>query len=253
MNSLAHKVIAITGGSRGIGQALLQLSLTLNAKTAYCARKPLSEEQNNENCLFVITDVSDPKQIKNFIGTTIKHYGKIDVLIHNAAITKDHLLVTLPPDIWNEVIQTNLTSAFTISKSVIEVLLHQSDGGHLAFIGSLAASGAPSNACYATTKGGLLGLSSVIASQYSSEQITSNVFLLGLVDTGMTENYPKPARQLLVDSCSLKRSASPGEIAAQILYLITHCRHAINGQTIHLTGGLLDFPLGNKAALKNAT
>lgn len=251
MISLGDKIIAITGGSRGIGRCFVEQALHANAKVAYCARTGDNRyAEQSVNCLFVIADVSQPEQIKQFIEQTVSVYGKIDVLIHNAAITKDNLLVNMTLEDWSEVVRTNLTSAYIISKEIIKQFLQQEHGGHIAFIGSLAGSGSPSNACYSATKGGLVGLAEGIASSYQDHHISSNVFILGLVDTLLTKNYPDAARQVLIDACSLKRSASPEEIAQQILYLISNCTQLINGKEIHLTGGIKDFPLGSDSSLK---
>lgn len=248
---LRDKIIAITGGSRGIGRCLVEQAINAHAQIAYCSRtRDESQFEQSVNCLFVIADVSQPEQIKSFIDETISVYGKIDVLVHNAAITKDSLLVNLTLEEWDEVVRTNLTSAYVTSKEIIKQFLQQEHGGHIAFIGSLAGSGAPSNACYAATKGGLVGLAEGIAETYGENHITSNVFVLGLVDTLLTKDYPESARKVLIDACSLKRSASPENIAEQILYLISNCTQLINGKDIHLTGGIKDFPLGSESSLK---
>ncbi|BCA96663.1 beta-ketoacyl-ACP reductase [Legionella antarctica] len=240
------KTILITGGTSGIGRSLVDLAIARQYEVAYCARNKPQLNYKNHKVLFCQADVSQPDDMKHVVDKTVERFSQIDIVIHCAGISRDSLLVNLPAEQWDEVMAINLRSAFLLSRLAVGQFQRQEMGGHIAFLASLACYGAPSNACYAASKGGLLGLSTAIAEESSGSGITANSFILGLIDTPMTADYPDLAKQILIEGSPLKRHAESDEIALDMLYLSEHCRHLINGKHVHISGGLIDFPIGNR-------
>lgn len=249
---LADKVILVTGATRGIGYAIALNALKQNAYVAICARNiqqaediilEAKEHNKLKNLLVVKADVSNEQDVVLLLNKIKETFGKIDIVINNAAITLDSLLVSLSKEGWDQLIRVNLTGPFLISREAIKIFIEQKIKGKIINIGSLAQSGAPSNAGYAASKGGLIGLTQALARDYGDYGISANTISLGLVDTEMTRNYPDFAKQVLIKSCPQKRSAAPNEIANIVLDFAARDLSCVNGHMFLAAGGLVDFPL----------
>jgi 3-oxoacyl-[acyl-carrier protein] reductase len=252
-NILADKVILITGGTRSIGRALVRAALQQNAYVAFCARnieesaidilQEASVLNKIEKVAAIAADIGDEQAVVALFKQIINKFGKVDIVINNAAITWDSLLVSLPKKGWDQLINVNLTGSFLITREALKIFMSNNIKGKIISIGSLAQSGAPSNAGYAASKGGLVGLMQAVARDYAQYDITANTISLGLVDTEMTRNYPAFAKRVLIESCPQKRSATPEEIANIVLAFAAKNLSCINGHSIFAAGGLTDFPL----------
>ena len=249
-----HKTIVITGGTRGVGREFIIAALKANARVSFCWHhslekyKDLEEELKifpKEQWLGIQADVSKEEDVKKLFTKTLEKFSAIDVVISNAAISRDSLLVSLPEELWDEIVGVNLTGAFLVTKMATQYFIDEKRKGRLIIVGSLADSGTPSNACYSLSKGALLGLMNYLHNHYSKE-ITVNIVTFGLIDTEMTRYYPEEAKQVLIRTSILNRFAKGEEAAKLLLFLSSENGMFLAGKNIHATNGLLDFPILHK-------
>jgi len=250
---LEDKVVVVTGGSRGIGRAIVLGALERGARVAFCARsagadadwvKAEAERRHGPGrAIAVRADVSREADVEALFDATVEAFGRVDVAVNNAAVNRDDLLVHLTVESWDEVIATNLTGPFLVARRAIQEFLAQGEGGRIVSLGSLSQMGATSQASYAAGKGGLVGLTRTIAKEYGRRGIFANLVVAGYVETAITERMPEYVKRFLVDSCTLRRTARPEEIAAAVLFLASARASFVNGETIHASGGLVDVPL----------
>jgi len=253
VNDLEGKVIVVTGGSRGIGRAIVLAAVSKGARVVFCARKIDREAQEvlaevdrlggAGRALAVPADVSREADVEALFDQTIDAFERVDVAINNAGINKDDLLVRLPVEIWDEVIATNLTSAFLVSRRAVSEFLAQGEGGRIVSLSSLSQTGATSQSAYAASKGGLIGLTRTIAKEYGRRGIFANLVAVGYVETQLSAKIPDFARRYLIESCPQRRAASVDEIASVVLLLASNRLTYVNGETIFASGGLVDIPL----------
>jgi 3-oxoacyl-[acyl-carrier protein] reductase len=245
---LDEKVVLVTGGTRGIGRAVVEGALARGARVALCARTIGTEAEAivaraSGRAIAVATDVAREADVEALFDATIDAFGKVDAAICCAGVNRDDLLVRLPTEVFDEVIAVNLTGVFLVARRAIAEFLAQGEGGRIVSIGSLSQGGATSQASYAASKGGLSGLTRTIAKEYGRRGIAANMVVAGFVETELSSRIPDFARRYLVDSCPLRRAASAEEVAAAALFLASPRASFLNGEAIHATGGLVDIPL----------
>jgi 3-oxoacyl-[acyl-carrier protein] reductase len=251
---LEDKVVVVTGGSRGIGRAIVLGAVERGARVAFCARTlgPGAEAVRDEaaaragapnRVLAVRADVSKEAEVEALFDAAIERFGRVDVAVNNAAVNRDDLLVRLPVEVFDEVIATNLTSAFLVARRAISEFIAQGEGGRIVSIGSLSENGATSQASYASSKGGLQGLTRTIAKEYGRRGIYANVVVAGYVETELSTGMPEVAKRFLVDACPQRRAGTAEEVAAAVLFLASGRASFVNGETIRAAGGLVDVPL----------
>ncbi len=249
---LVEDVILVTGGSRGIGRGIVLEAARRGARVAICARREAdldsvrreaAEIAGSENVAAFSADVSREEDVESLFDAIVDEFDRVDAVINNAGIARDGLLVRLSVEAFDDVIATNLTGPFLVCRRAIGEFLAQGDGGRIVSIGSLSGNGATSQASYAASKGGLVGLTRTIAKEYGRRGIRANLVVAGYVKTDISDRMPEFVRRFLVDSCTLRRPAEAREIASVALYLASKRSSFINGETIHATGGLIDIPL----------
>ena len=250
---LHDKVLVVTGGSRGIGRGIVLAAARRGARVAFCARSEgaglaaVRDEAaaiaGEDRVLAVAADVTREADVEALFDATLDRFGRVDVAVNNAAINRDDLLVRLSVEAWDEVIATNLTGPFLVARRAINEFLAEGEGGRIVSIGSLSQNGATSQASYAASKGGLVGLTRTIAKEYGRRGIYANLVIAGFVQTEISDRMPDFAKQFLVDACPLRRMASADEIASVVLFLASDRASFINGEAIHASGGLVDIPL----------
>ena len=246
MDGLQGKVVIVTGGTRGIGRQIVRGALARGAQVAFCGRS-IAEDAvglpaGQDQALAVRADVSCEGDVDAMFDAAIGAYGRVDVVINNAGISRGHLMVSLPAEVWDEVMAVNLTGAFLVSRRAVRQFLAQGDGGRIVSIGSVTQNGAPSNASYATSKGGLVGLTRAIAREYEDRGIHANLVIGGYVDTDMMRHAPEALRQRIVELCPQGRMASAEEIASVVFFLASGRSLHVNGQAVYASGGLVDLP-----------
>lgn len=245
---LAGKVVLITGGSRGIGRELVLEVAARGARVAFCARslgpeaQAVREEAGRrigvENVLALRADVSRESDVGALFEATLGAFGGVDVVVNNAGITRDFLLVSFPLEAWDEVIATNLTGAFLVSRRAIQAFLAQGRSGKIISIGSIQQNGAPSTACYAASKGGLIGLTRSIAWEHDRHGIRAYLVVVGAVETEMIRDIPEAMKQAVRQASPQKRAALTSEIASAVLFLASGRAGLANGAQIYVGGGL---------------
>jgi 3-oxoacyl-[acyl-carrier protein] reductase len=251
--TLAGQVVLVTGGSRGIGRACVLRAAALGAQVVFCSRSGGGEMRAVEqeaaahgdpgSAWGVTADVSRESDVLHLFEAARGRFGTVDAVVHNAAISRESLLVSTAAADFDAVFATNLTGSFLIARQAVRAFLEQDRGGSIVFIGTLSQNGAPGNASYAASKGGVAGLMRTISRGYSDRSIRSNLVVTGYVETALSASLSRSARRALVEGCPLRRSASAEEIASVANFLLSGAARGVEGQAVFATGGLLDVPL----------
>ena len=244
---LQNKVVLVTGGSRGIGRQIVLGAVACGARVVFCARTLTAGAQDlqeigglagSAQVLAVRADVGCEGDVDMVFDTAIQAFGRVDVVVNNAGVSREALLLSLPAETWDQVLATNLTGAFLVSRRAIRAFLQQGQGGTIVSIGSVMQNGAPSNASYAASKGGLVGLTRSIARQYGSLGISAHLVIAGAVETELTRDVPEAMRKAVIEACPLKRQAQAHEIASAVLFLVSRPASLSNGEALYVAGGL---------------
>ena len=244
------QAVLVTGGSRGIGRAVVLGALERGADVAYCSRDGSADEDlaaqaslraPGRRLVAVRADVAVEEQVESFFDGALSALGRVDAVVSNAGISREDLLVSCAAGTWDELLATNLTGAFLVSRRAVRELASRG-GGSLVFMGSLQQYGSPRGAAaYATGKGGITGLMEAIAWEHAGDGVRANQVAAGYVDTGMTSHLPEFARKRFLETSPLKRLPATEEIAALILFLCSARSAGLNGQTLHAAGGIREM------------
>ncbi len=243
--TLENKIVLITGASRGIGQAI---AITLGEAGATVIGTATSETGAESISAYLAArsikgmgiklDVCNDEDVSTTLKQVNENFGQIDVLVNNAGITRDNLMLRMKNDEWDEVINTNLKGVFRMSKAVLRGMM-KLRAGRIINIGSVVGStGNPGQANYAAAKAGLLGLTKSLAREVGSRGITVNAVSPGFIDTDMTKELPENSKEQLLTQISLGRLGSPEDIAAAVLFLASDSAAYISGETLHVNGGM---------------
>jgi 3-oxoacyl-[acyl-carrier protein] reductase len=226
--------VLVTGGSRGIGLAAARAFAAQGDRVAVTYRS--SEAPAG---LFAINcDVTKPDDVESAFEIVEAEHGPVEVLVANAGITRDTLLLRMTDDDWDDVIATNLTGAYRVARRAARAML-RAHGGRMIFVSSVVGlSGSAGQANYAATKSGLVGFARSLAREFGSRGITSNVVAPGFVETDLTAVLREPRRAELLDQIPLRRYASTEEIAGVIRFLASDEAAYITGAVIPVDGGL---------------
>ncbi|HEY9688289.1 MAG TPA: 3-oxoacyl-[acyl-carrier-protein] reductase [Coleofasciculaceae cyanobacterium] len=237
------KAAIVTGGSRGIGRAVVVAlaEAGFNVAFSYAANKAAATEVENTVKVFggevlaVQADAANPLEAQALIDQAHEKFGRIDVLVNNAGVTRDGLLMRMSDDDWGKVIDTNLTGAFYTCRAVSRLMLKQRSGAIVNISSVVGVYGNAGQANYAASKAGLIGFTKSLAKEFGSRSVTANVIAPGFIVTDMTENVPKDK---LMEHIPLGRLGEPEDIAKTVLFLVTSGGY-ITGQVIHVDGGLV--------------
>jgi len=243
-NLVKNKVIIVTGANRGIGKSIVE-RLAEEEAIVYGIVRNIPEngteiyETNNKHLIKLLSaDVKNYDSLSLTFGEIVKLEGKIDVLVNNAGITKDNLLLRMTESDWDDVIDTNLKGTYLAIKAVLKTMMSQKYG-RIINIGSVVGSiGNAGQANYAASKAGLIGLTKSVAKELASRNILVNLIAPGYVRTDMTEKLTEEQKDFFVKNIPLKRVAEPKEIADSVIFLSSDLSNYITGEVLHINGGL---------------
>jgi len=242
---LQNQIALITGTSRGIGKAI---ALKLGKDGASVVGTATTDEgaESISNYLNeagikgkgMVLNVNDTDQIKNLFTVIRKEFGEVTILVNNAGITRDDLLVRMKDEKWDEVIGTNLKAIFRLSREVLRAMMMARSGRIINISSIVGSTGNVGQSNYAAAKSGILGLSKSLAREVGSRNITVNCVAPGFVDTDMTRALSEKQQQDLLQYVPLKRLGKPEDIASAVAFLASPSAGYITGATLHVNGGM---------------
>jgi 3-oxoacyl-[acyl-carrier protein] reductase len=244
MGLLDGKVALITGGSRGIGAALVKRFVAEGARVAFTYRSSsgaadaLVAELGAEHAKAYQSNAADFAAAEELVKNVLTDFGQIDVLINNAGITRDTLMLRMTEEQWDEVMLNNLKSVFNLTKQVIRPMM-KNRGGSIINMGSIVGvTGNAGQANYAASKAGIIGFSKSIAKEMGSRNLRCNVIAPGFIETDMTDELDEKTQETYLSNIPLKRFGRPEEVANACVFLASDLGSYVNGQVLSVCGGL---------------
>jgi 3-oxoacyl-[acyl-carrier protein] reductase len=247
MGLLENKVVLITGASRGIGKAIAQKCVEEGAKVAFTYLS--SEEKamalaneltaNGGTAKGFKSDASNFEAAQKLVDDVVAAFGTVDVLVNNAGITRDTLLMRMTEEQWDDVINTNLKSAFNLTKAVQRPMLKARAGSIINMSSVVGVSGNAGQANYAASKAGMIGFTKSVAQELGSRNIRCNAIAPGFIETEMTAVLDEKVVQDWRNSIPLKRGGNPVDVANAVVFLGSEMSAYVTGQTLHVCGGML--------------
>lgn len=244
-NSLEGEVALVTGASRGIGQAIAlalgNMGATIvgtatsatgaDAITAYFAAQGIKGQG-------MALNVTDADSVNQVVSAVTEAFGAPSILVNNAGITRDNLLMRMKEDEWQDIIDTNLTSVYRLSKACLRAMTKARKGRIISISSVVGAAGNAGQTNYAAAKAGLIGFTKSLAREVGARGITVNAVAPGFIDTDMTRALPDAQREALLTGIPLNRLGQPEEIAAAVAFLASPGAAYISGETLHVNGGM---------------
>ena len=242
---LNEKLVLVTGASRGIGQAI---ALTLGKSGATVIGTATSDEgasnitqifaENNILGKGMRLNVTDNEQISELLKSITADYGSVDILVNNAGITRDNILVRLKEDECDDIINTNLSSVYKMSKGVLRGMIKKRSGRIISITSVVGSMGNAGQSNYAAAKAGIMGFTKSLAREVGVRGITVNAIAPGFIKTDMTDNLPDEQKEALASQIPLARLGTADDIAQSVLFLAGESGSYITAQTLHVNGGM---------------
>jgi len=242
---LNEKIALVTGASRGIGRAI---ALTLGAAGATIIGTATSDEgaENiskifNENNILgkgMRLNVTDNEQISDLIKNITEDYGSVDILINNAGITRDNILLRMKEEEWSEIIDTNLTSVYKMSKALLRGMIKKRSGRIISITSVVGVTGNVGQSNYSAAKAGIIGFTKSLAREVGVRGITVNAIAPGFISTDMTDSLSEVQKEAFTNQIPLGRLGTTNEVAQAVLFLAGEGGSYVTGQTIHVNGGM---------------
>ena len=244
---LKNKIALVTGGSRGIGRAIAlalaeegaNIGFTFKSAVDAAERVKMEIEAKGSKALAIQSDAKDIHSAQQVVDQVITEMQRIDILVNNAGITRDSLLMRMREEDWDDVLDTNLKSAFNFSKVVCRPMMSQREGKIINISSIAGVIGNPGQVNYASAKAGMIGLTKSLAKELASRNIQVNAIAPGFVDTDMTERLTQQQREALMNIIPMKRTAKPEEIANVAVFLASPASSYMTGQVLCVDGGIV--------------
>lgn len=242
MFDLTGKVALVTGASRGIGKAIaMQLmsqgATVIGTATSDNGAQAISDYLGDKGKGMTL-NVTEDESIARVLAAVTEQFGAPDILINNAGITRDNLIMRMKDSEWDEIMQTNLSSVFKLSKSVMRGMMKKKNGRIISVGSVVGSTGNGGQANYAAAKAAVIGFSKSMAREIASRGITVNVVSPGFIDTDMTRGLTDEQKQAIFSDIPANRLGQPEEIAATVGFLCSESAAYITGETIHVNGGM---------------
>lgn len=242
---LQNEIALVSGASRGIGQAIaLQLgkagATVIGTATSEKGAAQITETLKAAGIKGVglVMNVTSQESIDAAMAHIEKEFGTVSILVNNAGITRDNLLMRMKDEEWNDILDTNLSSAFRLSRACLRAMMKARKGRIINIASVVAASGNPGQTNYSAAKAGMIGFTKSLAREVGSRGITVNAVAPGFIDTDMTRALPEENKTALLNQIPLNRLGHPEEIAAAVVFLASPGAAYITGETLHVNGGM---------------
>ncbi len=242
---LENEIVLVSGASRGIGRAI---ALSLGKKGATVIGTATSEngaksiakylDENGVKGSGEVLNVTDQDSIDTLLSAVNEKFGAPSILVNNAGITRDNLLMRMKEDEWEDIINTNLSSVYRLSKACLRAMMKARRGKIVNIASVVALTGNPGQSNYAAAKAGMIGFTKALAREVASRGITVNSIAPGFIETDMTHELPEKQKEALLQSIPLNRLGRPEEIAGAVEYLTSSAGNYITGETINVNGGM---------------
>ena len=242
MFNLEGKKALITGASGGIGKEIAKVLIEHNAEVCISGRN--LEELNalkkslGEKCYVVACDLSKKDEITELIKKTDDYLGHIDILINNAGITKDNIFLRMSENEWEDVLNINLNSTFSILKLITKGMVKRKYGRIINISSVVGVTGGAGQVNYSASKAGLIGLTKSLSQEIATRNITVNCIAPGFIETPMTEKLDDKRKDAILNSIPMNRIGKPKDLSSAIIFLASQESSYITGQTLHINGGL---------------
>ncbi|TFE03529.1 3-oxoacyl-[acyl-carrier-protein] reductase [Jeotgalibacillus sp. R-1-5s-1] len=245
--NLDGKAVLVTGASRGIGRAIaIHLAnqgadIAVNFSGSEAKANEVAEEIRSlgRKAIVIKANVSDAEEVQAMVKETVNEFGKIDVLVNNAGITKDNLLMRMKEEEWDQVMDVNLKGVFLTTKAVTRPMMKQRAGRIINVSSIVGVMGNPGQANYVASKAGVIGLTKTAAKELASRGITVNAIAPGFIETDMTGELPEDVQAAMKNMIPLDRFGQPEDIAKAVAFFASEDSSYITGQTLHVDGGMV--------------
>ena len=244
-DALANRVVLITGASRGIGAGILEFFVQAGATVIGTATSESGAQRITEKIAELggqgkglVVNVNDEGIADATIGQIVREFGHIDILINNAGITRDTLVMRMKDEQWDEVLQTNLTAAFRFARACVRPMMRARFGRIINISSVVGAMGNPGQVNYAAAKAGMIGMTKALAREIGSRNITVNCIAPGFIETDMTRALSDDVRAKLIEQVPLASLGQVEDIANACLYLASDAGRYVTGSTLHVNGGM---------------
>lgn len=240
------KTIVVTGGSRGIGRAICiglarpdaVLYFNYAANEAAAAETKALVEAAGGQAVGICADLSSEAAMTDFFQRILSETGRIDVLVNNAGLTRDGLLVRMKESDWDTVMDVNLKGTFLCTKMVAKTMIKQHFGRIINITSVVGVTGNSGQANYSASKAGMIGFTKAVAKELASRNITVNAVAPGYIETDMTESLSEKNKAAMLEQIPLGRFGKPGDVTAVVVFLASEAAAYITGQVIHVSGGM---------------
>lgn len=242
---LINQIALVTGASRGIGSAIAyalgkQQATVIGTATSEAGAQKISDgfKENGIIGTGMVLNVADTDSVTSCLKKITEEYGSPDILVNNAGITKDTLLMVMKEEQWDDIINTNLTSIFRMTKAVVRPMMKKRNGRIINISSVVGSTGNPGQTNYSAAKAGLVGFSKSLAREIGSRNITVNTVSPGFIDTDMTKELGDDQKKALTSQIPLGKLGRAEDIAAAVLFLASPSAAYITGENIHVNGGM---------------